>query len=139
ARRGSKRLPVRSMWRGHATEGSDWARTRRLTELLSTQHFTCDAIAEALVKKTYQIIAATGTVAIFLAGCSSSKKTASTPSSSAPVAATSAPAPASSAAAPASINACMVLDTGGVDDHSFNQSSWQGLQDANKANPNIKI
>src|SRR6185437_2184495 len=167
ARRGSKRLPVRSMWRGHATEGSDWARTRRLTELLSTQHFTCDAIAEALVKKTYQIIAATGTVAIFLAGCSSSKKTASTPSSSAPVAATSAPAPASSAAAPASsaaapassaaapassaaapassaaaagpVNACMVLDTGGVDDHSFNQSSWQGLQDANKANPNIKI
>ena len=105
------------------------------------------------MKKTYQIIAATGTVAIFLAGCSSSKKTASTPSSSAPVAATSAPAPASSAAAPASsaaapassaaaagpVNACMVLDTGGVDDHSFNQSSWQGLQDANKANPNIKI
>ncbi|MGH8890281.1 MAG: BMP family lipoprotein [Acidothermaceae bacterium] len=33
----------------------------------------------------------------------------------------------------------MVLDTGGVDDRSFNQSSWQGLQDANKANPNIKI
>ncbi|HEY3926092.1 MAG TPA: BMP family ABC transporter substrate-binding protein [Acidothermaceae bacterium] len=33
----------------------------------------------------------------------------------------------------------MVLDTGGVDDHSFNQSSWQGLQDANKANANIKI
>jgi basic membrane protein A and related proteins len=33
----------------------------------------------------------------------------------------------------------MVLDTGGVDDHSFNQSSWQGLQDANKANPNIKV
>ena len=33
----------------------------------------------------------------------------------------------------------MVLDTGGVDDHSFNQSSWAGLQAANKANPNIKI
>ena len=113
------------------------------------------------MKKTYQIIAATGTVAIFLAGCSSSKKTTSAPTSSAPAAATSAPAPASSSAAPASsapapassaaapvssapaaggpINACMVLDTGGVDDHSFNQSSWQGLQDANKANPNIKI
>lgn len=117
------------------------------------------------MKKTYQIIAATGTVAIMLAGCSS-KKTASSPSSSAPAAAatssaaaTSAAAPASSAAAPASsaaapassaaapassaaagpITACMVLDTGGVDDHSFNQSSWQGLQDANKANPNIKV
>ncbi len=118
------------------------------------------------MKKTYQIIAATGTVAIMLAACSSSKKTSGAPTSSAPAAAASTPAapssapaastpaaPASSApaastpAAPASsapaaggaINACMVLDTGGVDDHSFNQSSWQGLQDANKANPNIKI
>jgi basic membrane protein A len=33
----------------------------------------------------------------------------------------------------------MVLDTGGVDDHSFNQSSWDGMQAAAKANPNIKI
>jgi basic membrane protein A len=33
----------------------------------------------------------------------------------------------------------MVLDTGGVDDRSFNQSSWAGLQDANKANPKITI
>ena len=38
-----------------------------------------------------------------------------------------------------SLTACMVLDTGGVDDHSFNQSSWAGLQAANKANSNIKI
>jgi len=111
------------------------------------------------VKKTYQIIAATGTVAIMLAGCSSSKKTSSAPTSSAPAASTpaapasSAPAastpaapaastpaaPASSAAAGGAINACMVLDTGGVDDHSFNQSSWQGLQDANKANPKITV
>ena len=37
------------------------------------------------------------------------------------------------------VTACMVLDTGGVDDHSFNQSSWAGLQAAAKANPNIKI
>src|ERR1700709_2883657 len=35
--------------------------------------------------------------------------------------------------------ACMVLDTGGVDDKSFNQSSWAGMQAANKANPAIKI
>jgi basic membrane protein A and related proteins len=111
------------------------------------------------VKKTYQIIAATGTVAILLAGCSSKKSTSSAPTSSAPAtsaapaastsaapassapAATSAPASAaaSSAAAGGATNACMVLDTGGVDDHSFNQSSWQGLQDANKANPNIKV
>jgi basic membrane protein A and related proteins len=111
------------------------------------------------VKKTYQIIAATGTVAILLAGCSSKKSTSSSaPTSSAP-ATSAAPAPSTSAAAssapaatsaPASpavssaagggaVNACMVLDTGGVDDHSFNQSSWQGLQDANKANPKIAV
>ena len=30
--------------------------------------------------------------------------------------------------------ACMVIDTGGVDDHSFNQSSWQGMQEAAAAN-----
>src|SRR4029078_6583004 len=36
-------------------------------------------------------------------------------------------------------NACMVLDTGGVDDKSFNQSSWAGMQAANKKNPKIKI
>ena len=33
----------------------------------------------------------------------------------------------------------MVLDTGGVDDKSFNQSSWAGMQAANKKNPKIKI
>jgi basic membrane protein A and related proteins len=116
------------------------------------------------VKKAYQVIAATGTVAIMLTACSSKSKTAasgpssSAPSSSAPTAsapAASAPAPSSAApatsaaaspvasspapAAGGATNACMVLDTGGVDDHSFNQSSWQGLQDANKANPNIKV
>jgi basic membrane protein A len=37
------------------------------------------------------------------------------------------------------INACMVLDTGGVNDKSFNQSSWAGMQNAAKANPNIKV
>jgi basic membrane protein A and related proteins len=105
------------------------------------------------VKKTYQIIAATGTVAILIAGCSSKKSTSSAPTTSAP--ATSAAPAASTSASPASsapaspaasspgaggaVNACMVLDTGGVDDHSFNQSSWQGLQDANKANPKIAV
>jgi basic membrane protein A len=33
----------------------------------------------------------------------------------------------------------MVLDTGGVDDHSFNQASWAGMVGANKANANIGI
>jgi basic membrane protein A and related proteins len=31
--------------------------------------------------------------------------------------------------------ACMVVDLGGVDDKSFNQSSWQGMQEAAATNP----
>ena len=30
---------------------------------------------------------------------------------------------------------CMVTDTGGIDDKSFNASSWQGMQDAQAADP----
>jgi basic membrane protein A len=45
----------------------------------------------------------------------------------------------SSSSAGKAFNACMVLDTGGVDDRSFNQSSYAGFTAANKANPNIKI
>ena len=35
--------------------------------------------------------------------------------------------------------ACMVLDTGGVDDRSFNQGSYDGLKAAAKKNSNLKI
>ncbi|ABS05412.1 BMP family lipoprotein [Kineococcus radiotolerans] len=35
--------------------------------------------------------------------------------------------------------ACMVLDTGGVDDRSFNQSSYAGMEAAKAENPNIEI
>jgi basic membrane protein A and related proteins len=34
-------------------------------------------------------------------------------------------------------SACMVTDTGGIDDHSFNASSWAGLEEAKKQNTNI--
>jgi len=33
--------------------------------------------------------------------------------------------------------ACMVTDTGGIDDRSFNASSWAGMEAAKAANPNI--
>jgi basic membrane protein A and related proteins len=38
-----------------------------------------------------------------------------------------------------SFSACMVTDTGGLDDKSFNQSSWAGLQAAQKADSSIQI
>jgi basic membrane protein A and related proteins len=34
---------------------------------------------------------------------------------------------------------CMVTDTGGIDDRSFNASSWQGMQEAAKADPNVQV
>jgi basic membrane protein A len=34
-------------------------------------------------------------------------------------------------------SACMVTDTGGIDDRSFNSSAWKGLQDAAKAQSTI--
>ena len=45
-------------------------------------------------------------------------------------------APAANAAG---TKACLALDTGGVDDKSFNASSWAGAQAAAKANPSIKV
>ncbi|MDQ1464349.1 MAG: basic rane protein, partial [Actinomycetota bacterium] len=107
------------------------------------------------MKRTVKVIAATGTVALALAACSSKSKTPSTssasstppaasssssaPAASSSAASSSAPVSASAPAAGGAINACMVLDTGGVDDRSFNQSSWAGLQAANKANSAITI
>jgi basic membrane protein A len=35
--------------------------------------------------------------------------------------------------------ACMVTDTGGIDDKSFNQSSWQGMQEAATADSNVQV
>jgi basic membrane protein A and related proteins len=87
----------------------------------------------------YTKTAAVALVAITVAACGSSKAKSTT-------ATTAAPAPASTAAAtttstgPTStgtLAACMVTDTGGLDDRSFNASSYQGLTDAKAADPNI--
>jgi basic membrane protein A len=34
---------------------------------------------------------------------------------------------------------CMVTDTGGIDDRSFNASSWQGMQEAVQADPDVQV
>jgi basic membrane protein A len=76
-----------------------------------------------------------------LAACGSKSKSDDSSSAAAPGSSTAASssAAASSTAAGKAFAACMVLDTGGVDDKSFNESSWAGLQAANKADPNITI
>ncbi|WP_380158204.1 BMP family protein [Kineococcus sp. R86509] len=72
-------------------------------------------------------VAALGAAALMLASCGS-RPDAATGSGD-----------ASSNAAGTAFNACMVLDTGGVDDRSFNQSSYAGFTAANKENPDVKI
>ena len=44
-----------------------------------------------------------------------------------------------SAATTAKFLGCMVTDTGGIDDRSFNASSWAGMQAAAAANSNINV
>jgi basic membrane protein A and related proteins len=91
-----------------------------------------------MVKGTVRVLGLAAVASVALAACGS--KPASTSSSSTTSGGAAASSSSSGAAAGGqSLNACMVLDVGGVDDRSFNQSSWKGMQDAQAANPNVKI
>ena len=84
-------------------------------------------------------VAGVAALALVLSACGSksnggSKSSAASKSGGAPASSSS-----SATSGGKALNACMVLDTGGVDDKSFNQSSYAGMQAAKKANPNIKI
>jgi basic membrane protein A and related proteins len=73
-------------------------------------------------------LAVSTTLAIAACGSSTSSASSSTSSSA-----------TSSAATSAKFLGCMVTDTGGIDDRSFNASSWQGMQAAATADPNITV
>ena len=73
---------------------------------------------------------------VVIAACGSSHSSASGGTS------TSASASASStgsAATTAKFSGCMVSDTGGVDDRSFNAAAWAGMNAAAAANSNISV
>jgi len=76
---------------------------------------------------------------VVIAGCGSSHSSAAAggTSSSSPAAAAGSSSPA--AATGTKTLACMVTDTGGINDRSFNASSWAGMQAAAAANPNITV
>jgi basic membrane protein A and related proteins len=74
-----------------------------------------------------KIAAVVGVTALLLAGCGSKPSSSSSSGSS------------SGSSGGKAFKACMVLDTGGVDDRSFNQSSYAGFQDAAKKNSAMKI
>ena len=98
---------------------------------------------EEMVRHTaLMTAAAAGLTALLLAACGSSTSSVSSSSSTpAAGASTSASTSASSpaAASGAKFLGCMVTDTGGINDKSFNQSAWQGMQEAATANPNITV
>lgn len=72
---------------------------------------------------------------VVIAACGSS--TSSAPSGATTSAST--PAGAGSSAAAGKFLGCMVTDTGGIDDRSFNASAWAGMQAAASANSNINV
>jgi basic membrane protein A and related proteins len=79
------------------------------------------------MKRTGAVLSSAAAIALVLTACGSK------PSSS------GGSASGSGSASGASFKACMVLDTGGIDDHSFNESSYAGMKAANKKNSKIAI
>jgi basic membrane protein A and related proteins len=73
---------------------------------------------------------------LVIAACGSSHSSASSSTSSSSSAAASS---TGSAATTARFSGCMVSDTGGVDDRSFNAAAWAGMNAAAAANPNITV
>jgi basic membrane protein A and related proteins len=73
---------------------------------------------------------ALGAIALLTAACGGSATPASSPSPKAP-----SPTSASRASSAGTFLGCMVTDTGGIDDRSFNAASWQGMQEARAAEP----
>jgi basic membrane protein A len=79
------------------------------------------------VKKALPASAALVVAALLAAACGNSTSAPSSPSSSS--------SSSSSASTAGKVLGCMVTDTGGIDDRSFNSSSWQGMQAAQTAQP----
>jgi basic membrane protein A len=74
-------------------------------------------------------LAVSATLALAACGSSSSSATSSS----------TAAGSSTASASGAKTLGCMVTDTGGIDDRSFNASSWAGMQAAAAANPNITV
>ena len=74
------------------------------------------------MRPAFRAAAALAAVALLAAGCAKPSTTTS---------------PGSGSGGAAKFTGCMVTDTGGINDKSFNQSSWQGMQAAVATNPNI--
>ncbi len=76
------------------------------------------------MRQTVRAAAALSVLALLAAACGSTAKSSSPSTSSASTSSSG------GASAAGKFKACMVTDTGGIDDRSFNASAWQGVQEA---------
>jgi len=90
------------------------------------------------MNKSLGAAAAAGALALALAvtACGSKPVSDAAGGSSSPAGGASG---ASGSAAGGGFKACMVTDTGGLDDHSFNAESWAGMQAAHAKDPSITV
>jgi basic membrane protein A len=72
------------------------------------------------VRRKLKAVAALGVLALLAAGCAK-------------------PAPSTTPSTKAKFLGCMVTDIGGINDHSFNQTSWAGMTAAAAANSNVTV
>jgi len=87
------------------------------------------------VRGSLKSVAAHGVATLCVLAMATAAAACSSNSSSSPSSGSSGSPSASTAA---KFKACMVTDTGGIDDKSFNASSWLGMQTAEKADPSIE-
>jgi basic membrane protein A len=78
-------------------------------------------------------IAALATIAVVAVGCGSSSSGTGSATTVGSGSATTV------AATSGKFVGCMVTDTGGIDDRSFNAASWQGMQEASKADKSVTV
>ncbi|HJY95413.1 MAG TPA: BMP family ABC transporter substrate-binding protein, partial [Streptosporangiaceae bacterium] len=76
---------------------------------------------------------------LVVAACGSSTSSASSSNSSSSSSSSTSTSSAAAAGTGSKVLGCMVTDTGGINDRSFNASSWAGMQAAAAANPNITV
>jgi len=80
------------------------------------------------VRVTMRAVVAFGAVALLAAACGSAPSGSGSSNTTSP-----------GTSASGKFLGCMVTDTGGIDDKSFNQSSWEGMQAAAAADHNIQV
>jgi basic membrane protein A and related proteins len=86
------------------------------------------------VRKVTRNAVALGGIALLITACASATK-ASSPASKAPSSKAPSSTPGSGAPPIGKLLGCMVTDTSGINDRSFNAASWQGMQQARAAAP----